>query len=153
MSRAGTTELPVGALGALFPTRWYPVASIGDPGTPKARTVRCRVSQQAYVEPLYSSGLSAGVWWKPDDTFTTWAGSLYHGVLRFRYGYQGMLRNLYCDLRSGEYQIPPCEYLTVEATRYTPAQDTTGEFAFTADRSSMQVEGEIATESLPTSHP
>lgn len=144
MSKSGTTELPVGTLGAVVPTRWYPVASVGSEGEARPRTVRCRVSKQSYIDPLYSSGLPAGVWWAPDDSFTPWRGALYLGAIRFSYGYQGMLRRLYCDLRSGEYQIPPCEFLTVEATRYTPATDTEGEFAFTVDRSSMEIEGEIA---------
>lgn len=147
-SRSGTIELPVGELGSYLPSQWYPVCSIdrapGDDDKVEPRTVRVRVSKASHTNQLWSASLTAGVWWAPDDTFNPWAGELYHGAIRFSYGYKGMLRHLYCDLRSGEYQIPPCEYLRVSATRYTPAVDVSGEFPFTVDRTPMQIEGEIS---------
>jgi hypothetical protein len=143
MGRAGTVELPTGDLGAQYPTRWFPVASVEDPGKPKARTVRVRVSKTAALDVLHSSSLTAGGWWAPDDTFSIWHQK-YHGVLRFEYGYEGMLRTLFCDLRSGEYQVPPCEFVRLTATRWTPAVDIIGEFPVLVDLTPYQVEGEIS---------
>jgi hypothetical protein len=143
VARAGTVELPTGDLGAQFPSRWYPVASVEDPGKPKARTVRVRVSKTAAQDVLQSSSLLAGGWWAPDDTFSIWHQK-YHGVLRFEYGYEGMLRTLFCDLRSGEYQIPPCEFVRLTATRWTPAIDIVGEFQELVDLTPYQIEGEIS---------
>lgn len=153
MARSGTVQLPVGDLGAVKPSRWYPVASVGDLAGADggrvqaiARSVRVRVAKASWIDPIVQASLFAGVWWAPDETFSAWIGSNhpYCGALRFEYGYRGLMRTLYTDLRSGEYQIPPCEFLRVTATRYTPATDQGGEFPYTVDRTEFQVEGEIA---------
>jgi hypothetical protein len=145
---SGTIELPVGDLGAVKPSRWYPVCSVGDLGSnkPISRTVRVRVGKTAYSDVLYQASLYAGVWWQPESDFSAWYGNdhPYCGVIRFEYGSQGFQRTIYCDLRSGEYQIPSCEFLRVTATRYTPAVDISGEFPYEVDRASWQIEGEIA---------
>jgi hypothetical protein len=143
VARSGTVELPTGDLGTHWPTRWYPVAAVEDPGHPKARTVRVRVSKTAALDVLHSSSLIAGGWWAPDESYALWHQK-YHGVIRFEYGYAGMLRTLFCDLRSGEYQIPPCEFVRLTATRYTPAVDIIGEFQELVDLTPYQIEGEIA---------
>lgn len=138
----------MGELGALKPSRWYPVASAGQLGDTKAvpRSVRVRVSKVEYSDVLYQASLYAGAWWQPEDGFTAWIGNdhPYCGVIRFEYGSQGLQRTIFCDLRSGEYQIPPCEFVRVSATRYTPATDVSGEFPYTVDRADWQIEGEIA---------
>jgi hypothetical protein len=105
--------------------------------------VRVRVSKTAALDVLQSSSLLAGGWWAPDDSYALWHQK-YHGVIRFEYGYAGMLRTLFCDLRSGEYQIPPCEFVRLTATRYTPAVDIIGEFQELVDLTPYQIEGEIS---------
>jgi hypothetical protein len=105
-----------------------------------------RVGKTSFTDVLFQASLYAGVWWKPETDFSAWIGSdhPYCGVIRFEYGSQGFQRTIYCDLRSGEYQIPPCEFLRVTAARYTPATDISGEFPYTVDLASWQIEGEIA---------
>lgn len=128
------------------------MASVGDLGDAGgtveavARSVRVRVAKASYADSILQASLFAGVWWAPDDTYAKWVGANhpYCGVIRFEYGYRGLQRTLYCDLRSGEYQIPPCEFLRVTASRYTPAVDQGGEFPYEVDRTSFQIEGEIA---------
>ena len=147
-SRSGKVSIPVGPEGALKPTEWKAVCSIGNSGESgsKARSVRIRVGKGDDTQPLFQASLVAGVWWTPDDDYTAWTGSVhpYCGVLRFEYGYQGMQREIFTDMRSGEYQIPPCEFLRVTAARYTPAVSQGGEFPYTVDTTPYVVEGEIA---------
>jgi hypothetical protein len=145
VARSGTRELPTGPQNTRQPGQWYPVCGIGDLGdvAPVSRTVRVRVSKSSYSDPLYQASLPAGVWWAPDEEFTSWTGANYCGVLRFTYGASGMQRVVYCDLRSGEYQFPACAFLRVDATRYTPAANVGGEFPFTVDETPYQVEAEI----------
>ena len=93
---SGTIELPVGELGALKPSRWFPVCSVGEINdhTVKPRTVRVRVGKTAYQDVLYQASLYAGVWWQPESDFVAWIGSdhPYCGVIRFEYGSQGFQR-------------------------------------------------------------
>lgn len=151
MARSGTIEVPIGGEGTFSPRRWFPVCSVGNLGAKEgfARSVRVRVGKASYDTPLYQAGLPAGVWWTPDSDFTRWIGANYFGVLRFTYGSLGMQRELFCDLRSGEYQIPPCQFLRVDATRYTPATTHGGEDPFTVDPTPYSVEGEIADGTSP----
>jgi hypothetical protein len=151
VSRSGTVSLPTGDEGSTSPKRWYPVASVGElgAGVDAARSVRVRVGKASYASPLHQASLPAGVWWQPEPDFAKWIGDSYFGAIRFLYGYKGLLREIYCDLRGGEYQIPPCEFLRVEATRYTPAVTTGGEFPFDVDHTPYVIEGEIADGMAP----
>lgn len=142
MSRSGTATLDVGTIGARAPVRWMPLCSaVSEQARP--RVVRVRVERASSDDPLWSYGLPAGVWWTPREGATqAWIGddlSLGEcGVLRFAFGTQGMQRRIMCDLRSGDYQLPPCEFLTVEAARYTPGPDVSPTSA------AVEVAGEIS---------
>lgn len=144
MRRAGTQSLPLGELGAVEPGKWLSVCSLVEDKAPKARTVRIQVARTETVEALYHERLPAGVWWGHHDS-APWIGAgsdAQCGALRFRYGSVGVQRMLITDLASGEYQIPACEYLTVEAVRFTPSTDEARliELGYAGD---IEVAGEI----------
>lgn len=123
MSRSGTARLPVGLPGLRAPATWMPVCSVQSDGV-RPRVVRVRVSERQQDDPLFQWSLPAGVWWSKPSTTKPFIGDVGAfgrcGVIRYTYGSHGVQRTIMHDLRSGEYQIPPCEYLNVEAARYTP---------------------------------
>jgi hypothetical protein len=140
---SGTQSLPLGELSAVAPSSWLAICSLMDP-SPRPRTVRIHVGRAEWTEPHFHERLPAGVWWAHGDSFPWigWGAEAQCGALRFRYGSQGVQRVLLADLASGEYQIPACEYLAVEATRYTPSDD----LQRLTDRgyaSELEVSGEI----------
>lgn len=125
MSRSGTVELSLPPPGTAEPRQWLPLCSIAGEGGTRPRVVRVRVERAAQDDPLWSHSLPAGVWWRLHGGDTEpWIGSItgpsYCGALRFTCGSLGMQRRVLCDLRGGDYQIAPCDHLTVEATCYTP---------------------------------
>jgi hypothetical protein len=159
-----TIELDPGSLGALAPVRWVSLAQAGrlmsasmegvrDQRVAKPRTVRVRVGRQADDAPDVAYRLPAGVWWRPesdddaiDSSFATFVGAPALGVLRFTYGSAEIQRTLFCDLASGEYVLPPCDFVTVSAARYTPQVDAVDEFgnAHLVDRVPVEVVADIA---------
>lgn len=147
MSRAGSASLALGELGALAPLQFLPVCSVQDEGRPRPRTVRIRIAKQGEEESNINHHLPGGVYWRSDSS-AAWVGSSVTamcGLVRFVYGSQGMLRTLLCDLQGGEYQIPPCEYLTVTAARYTPSTDAAALAAIGFPAGSvLECAGEIA---------
>lgn len=119
--RSGDVALARGDLLALKPPGWKSLCNVYSPdGQAVARTVRVHVS-----DGLANLRLPAGVWWTSGSS-VAWVGggtAACNGALRFRYGSQGVARTLVCDLASGEYQVPSCEHLYVDACRYTPGSD------------------------------
>jgi hypothetical protein len=123
--RSQTITLPPGALGALTPREWRFLARVTDE-TERARTLRLRVSRSAgESEAPWSCRLPCGIWWTKGNS-SNWIGSRNdqsNGVLRIRLGSRGMSRVLHADLASGDYQLPPCEQVYIDAARYTPGGD------------------------------
>lgn len=143
MPRTGTSALAVGELGAQKPALWLPVCSNDDP-TPRPRTVRIHVARTEETVQHIHERLPAGMWWENGDG-SRWIGigdDAQCGALRFRYGSTGVQRTVLCDLAAGEYVIPACEYLAVEATRYTPSENLSRlqELGYAGE---LEVSGEI----------
>lgn len=154
--RAGRATLARGALSTLAPTSWRPLCNIfADNGNPVARTVRVQVARAASnSEAVSNFRLPAGVWWTHGST-VPWIGSSVsqcNGALRFKYGSQGVSRVLLCDLASGDYQVPSCEHLYVEAVRYTPGSDAAAIAALGLDVDS-EVQAEISDGTAPDFSP
>jgi hypothetical protein len=154
--RSGRAELARGALGALAPVKWQPLCNIfADNGKPVARTVRVSVARSENdSDALANTRLPAGVWWKRGAS-VAWVGggtSQCNGALRFRFGSQGAARVLVCDLASGDYQVPSCEHLYVEATRYTPGSDAAAIAALGLDVET-EVQAEISDGTSPDFSP
>jgi hypothetical protein len=143
MPRTGTSALPLGELGAVKPALWQSVCN-NDDTTPRPRTVRIHVARTEWTDQLIHERLPAGVWWEYGDS-ARWIGvgdDAQCGALRFRYGSSGVQRMVICDLAAGEYVVPACEYLSVEATRYTPSANLARlqELGYTSE---IEVSGEI----------
>lgn len=122
--RSGRGELPRGDLSVLKPGGFKTLCNVFDDFA-AARTVRVLVTRTKQSDDPANIRLPCGVWWTRNSS-VPWVGggtSQVCGALRFRFGSQGMSRTLLCDLASGEYQIPSCEHLYVEAVRYTPGSD------------------------------
>jgi hypothetical protein len=125
--RSGRITLARGALSTLAPQKWRPLCNVqSDGGQPVSRTVRVRVaSSAANSDELAAFRLPAGLWWKRGAS-VPWVGggtTQCNGALKFAFGSQGVSRTIVCDLASGDYQVPSCELLYVEAVRYTPGSD------------------------------
>lgn len=120
--RSGSQALALGTLGLTAPERFLTLCSVVDEGSPRPRTVRIVVAKSGQDEAIWQHHLPAGAWFYGDGT-VPWVGSSMCGVLRFRFGSQGVLRTLFADMRGGEYQIPPCESVIVDVARYTPSTD------------------------------
>lgn len=124
--RSGRVQLPRGPLNTRVPSAWKPICNVfSDDGKAVARTVRVHVSRgPSLSDDLANIRFSAGVWWTLGAS-VPWLGGAQQecGALRFRYGSQGVSRTLICDLASGDYQVPSCEHLYVDAVRYTPGTD------------------------------
>jgi hypothetical protein len=142
--RAGRASLPRGSLTTLQPAGFKPICNVyADAGQAVARTVRVQVS-----DGLTNLRLPAGVWWTY-GTSVPWVGGgavACNGALRFRYGSQGVQRTLLCDLASGEYQLPSCEHVYVDAVRYTPGTDAAAIAALGLD-ADLLVQAEISDSS------
>lgn len=153
--RSGRALLPRGALLSLAPVTWKPICNVFNEGAPVARTVRVSVARDASKsDDLGNIRFSAGVWWKLGAS-VPWVGggtSQCNGVLRFEFGSQGASRTLLCDLAPGDYQIPSCEHLYVEAARYTPGSDASAIAALGLDLDT-EVQAEISDGTSPDFSP
>jgi len=147
-NRSGLVRLERGALSTLAPstTGWKTIASASDEGKPVSRTVRVAVSRQgSESEQLSNIRLPCGVWWKLGSS-VPWVGegnAQCNGALRFRFGSGAASRTLVCDLASGEYVVPSCEHLYVDAVRYTPGSDAAAIAALGLDKPT-EVQAEVS---------
>lgn len=154
--RSGTTTLARGNLSVLVPSAWKAIANVfADEGKAVARTVRVKVSRSAAEsDAMANVRMPCGVWWKLGAS-VPWVGggtSQCNGALRFRFGSQGVSRTLVCDLASGDYQVPSCEHLYVEAVRYTPGSDASAIAALGLDVDT-EVQAEITDGTSPDFSP
>jgi len=150
--RAGRAALSRGALGLVAPANWRPICNVfADAGKPVARTVRVQVARAASESDLLPNvRFPAGVWWKLGAS-VAWIGegtAQVNGALRFRFGSQGVSRTLICDLASGDYQVPSCEHLYIDAVRYTPGSNAAAIAALGFDVDT-EVQAEISDGTSP----
>jgi hypothetical protein len=143
--RSNRLTLARGALSALSPDKWRGLCNVhGEAGAPVSRTVRVRVSSSPGAsDELAAFRLPAGIWWQRGAS-VPWVGggtTQCNGALKFEFGSQGVSRTIVCDLASGDYQVPSCELLYVEAVRYTPGSDAAAIAALGLD-----VECEVSAE-------
>lgn len=71
-----------------------------------------------------AQGMIAGLWWEPGQQW--WQNGDVLACVRLRFGSSpGIFRDVYADLREGEYNLPPCSSVNV-AIAYRRAQAIQG---------------------------
>lgn len=118
----------------------------GKRSIPRVLRLRVRALKQGYTDEdqaqLAQLCGGAGVWWnKNNDTGAAepWVGG---GALRIRYGTEGgIYRDIIADLREGEYNIPPCSYITVSAAYWDPLDAEAGGIFYSSYYTAQQLDG------------
>lgn len=146
MSRNGSQALQLGGPHVTQP-RWSTLFNHMD-GKSLPRVVRVEVNggdEPGVVDDITraqsGSRIGAGVWWTTDQggVPAPWIGG---GALRFRFGSR-LLRTIYVDLARGEYQLPPCESVAVDAAVWNP-MPSVGERSLVTYVSAEVEDGSIA---------
>lgn len=111
------------------------------------RVVRLRLrsllpSLDEYAQDSYAQGYTAGIWWPSQPLGSIWDEASYRcGALRIRYGSSpGIFREVYVDLRGGEFNVPPCENVAISAAYWSPRYDYGDDGSY-----GLEVQAEIAT--------
>jgi hypothetical protein len=136
MPRANSRRFELGAVGAPI---FYALVDHADTKI-APRTIRIKSSLLVPGEPdeaqaSLAQGLISSVWWS-DPPWHQGFDRL--GCMRLRFGsVEGIFRDVYADLREGEYNLPPCQTISVHAAywRSYPAQAS----------HELEVSAEIAT--------
>lgn len=108
--------------------KWQPMLeSSSQQVRPRVLRVRLRALTpygDEITQATQAMGYTAGIWW-PLPSGERWQqGSYRCGGMRIRYGSNpGIFREVYADLREGEYNIPPCETASIAAAWWSPLQD------------------------------
>lgn len=126
MPRSNTRTLDLGPAGT--PVFYALVDHAENLIRPRTLRVKSRLLQPVPDEEQQSlaQGLIASVWWS-DPAWHKVLGQSRLGALRIRCGSPGgIFRDVYCDLREGEYNLPPCQLVSVWAAYWksAPAQDS-----------------------------
>lgn len=120
MARSGQLDLAPGTIGTYAPEGWQLLCEVTASSTIKARVLSVRLADLPASSEIIPAEpgviLQAGAWWdgwlQEDQTY---------GALRITTtGDGGTTRQIWADLRSGEYQLPPCSAAVVEVARYWP---------------------------------
>lgn len=119
---------------SLAPRGWSLVASLHDVGEQRPRVLRVQADAMGLGDELgayVAQNAACGVWWnrlaQSGESFGQWdANAVYPwqggAALRITCGsLPGVSRTIYADLRSGDYNLPPCEYVEVHAAVWSPS--------------------------------
>lgn len=94
-----------------------------------------------YGQDSYAQGYTAGIWWPTPQGFYWDESSPRMGALRIRYGSNpGISRELYVDLRGGEYNVPPCESVSIAVAWWSPRNDYGDDGSY-----GLEIQTEVAT--------
>ena len=163
MATAGALQRVLRIPASQTPRAWELIASLHGDGQQRERVVRVECERVGGADDwgrywawgfagVPYAHLTQGGAGDGGGSFAEW-GELYPwlgtGSLKFTWGsHPGIARTIYCDLRSGEYNIPPCEFLEVHAAAWDPF--AVGEVSEAGEwRVSGEIAAGIAHESTP----
>jgi hypothetical protein len=130
MARKASLLLERGDLSATEPT-FLNLVDIAASGTSKPRVLRVSLELVTGsgegeggepIAPAAGGFLAAGAWYNPAIASSDSPAWLFrdHGVLEIKCGDGASepVRTIYADIRSGEFQLPPCDFARVRVARY-----------------------------------
>lgn len=97
-----------------------PAATFKDPGhtQPLIVTVRCRENSERFTPSAFPENPYGNTYAVQVDDMNASSDLSAVQCLRVEYGQGGMTNTLYCDIREGSFNLPPCEFARVSVVNW-----------------------------------
>jgi hypothetical protein len=147
---SGNAALPApGAAGSVLTPQWKAVVALSAPAA-APRVLRIALSESGTNAPQSPRqlGFNGGWYAPPGNAFAQLREA---GLMRITYGGPGCQRVIEADLLAGDYCLPPCRNVKVEAGRYAPSASALGYAVGDVDVQAEISEG-VASDYRPLTH-